>query len=231
MAGPAELNCPKTIWVLLAALAKRQPDWGIHSRENGARRIRDQVQRHFNPVSFEILEHAAANIDSAFPKQTFLHLPPDDRGGWKQPILRASFETNGGHRVFRVKTAILVEHLEPNASGEQIPVHRGIGLRFESQEGPAGQSSHDYAHAQWFCAFERGTGGLPGCPAWLPEVHPAIPIPADNAVDILCCALKSLYGARSEPLCWLAATVKTPVLNRSLGVQTQQRINSWAGMA
>ncbi|MBL8424283.1 MAG: hypothetical protein JNK06_12445 [Candidatus Accumulibacter phosphatis] len=225
-----ELNSPRTIWVLLAELAKRQFDWDIHDREIGARRIRDEVRRHFNPVPFERLDSAKDSDYSVFPVNSFLHLPPDNKGGWKQPILRASFDVIDGHTVFRVKAAILVENKERNEKGEAIYVHRGIGIRFESQEGPAGKSIHDYAHAQLSCAFDKGSPRLPHCPSWLPDVHPAIPIEAENRVDILCCALKSLYGARSEPLKWLASAVKNRTLCRSLGVETGRRVSRWAGV-
>lgn len=230
MAGSDELDCPRTIWVLLAALAKRQFDWGIHSREVGARRIGENVRRHFRPVPFQELESANESDYPVFPRGTFLHLPPDGKGGWKQPILRASFEAKDEHMVFRVKTAVLIESKERNDNGEEIVIRRGIGIRFESQEGPTGESIHDYAHAQLFCAFEKGSAVLPDCPSWLPDVHPAIPIEAENRVDILCCALKSLYGARSEPLQWLARAVKNRTLSRPLGVETGRRVSRWAGM-
>lgn len=234
MVSSDELDSPKTIWILLAELAKKQSDWTILSRDN-ARRIANEVKRQFTPVSYERLNNARKDDYSVFG-QTFLHLPPDDKGGWKQPILRAVFETKdqdrgNEHRVFRVKTAILVEDREVKANGVENVVHRGIGLRFESQEGPAGKSIHDYAHAQLFCAFDRESLNLPSCPAWLPDVHPAIPIPAENAVDILCCALKSLYGARSEPLRWLAETLKKPAYCRSLGAATKRLVNCWADLA
>jgi len=230
MASSDELDSPKTIWVLLAALAKKQFDWGIHSREVDARRIGNDVRQHFRPVTFQELESAYESDYPVFPRGTFLHLPPDDKGGWKQPILRASFEVKNEHTVFRVKTAVLVENKDWNEIGEEILIRRGIGIRFESQEGPAGESIHDYAHAQLFCSFEKGSPSLPDCPFWLPDVHPAIPINAGSRVDILCCALKSLYGARSEPLQWLASAVKEMVRgSRLLGVETGRRVDRWAG--
>ncbi len=229
MARSDELDNPKTIWLLLAELAKKQFSWGIHTREARARRIGEEVRKLFTPVPAEKLENGNESDHSVFPKGTFLHLPPDGRGGWKQPILRASFESKEGHTVFRVKMAVLVEDIESNCDGNQVVMHRGIGIRFESQEGPIGESIHDYAHAQLFCAFEKGSTRLPDCPSWLPDVHPAIPINAENRVDVLCCAIKSLYGARSEPLQWLAGAVKNRTLSRSLGVETGRRVSGWAG--
>lgn len=230
MTGVSELDNPETIWVLLAELAKHQLNWGDQIQKEGATRLRDEIRRVFPPVSYELLECAQKDNRSSFPDYTYLHLPLDSKGGWKQPVLKVSFDTNDkGHRVFRVKTAILVKHEEKNGSGEIKQTHCGIGIRFESREGPAGEGIHDYHHAQWFCAFEKGGAKLPNCPEWLPEVHPAIPIQADNYVDILCCALKSYYGTKSEPLCWLASMVMPgKSLYRKVGEETRKRINHWA---
>lgn len=189
------LDDPKTIWPLLAELARKQSELGTNGKSALAKRLIHKAKSQFTPVALESL----AYNDPKFPKGTYLHLPPDEKGGL--PVLKASFDTQNGHTVFRIKAAILVEH------GGDEKEHSAIGVRFEGPEGPG---KHNYFHAQWFSSFEKGSARLPGCPVWLPDSHPAIPIPAKSAVDILCCALKSFYGAKSEPLNWLAEMVKKP---------------------
>ncbi len=215
------LDNPKTIWTLLAELAKHQEDLGSMATSERAKRMMRVLRNQFFPISHQLLEKATESELSPF-LSSYLHLPPDQKGG--QPVLRASFEEKDGHRVFRIRAAIFVE-----AEDEHYQkVHRGIGIRFESPEGPTGSSNHDYYHAQWFCSFEKGFSRLPGCPPWLPDVHPAIPVRAENAVDILCCALKSFYGSRnSEPLQWLAERARG---DRAMAQETRERIRRWVGM-
>lgn len=227
MVEMTKLDSPKTIWVLLAELAKQQGNLGSHGQNEKAKRLRREIAARFTPIQFELLERASETDQSAFPSAMYLHLPPDEKGG--QPVLRVSFDTKNGHTVLRIRAAILVEHEEENECGEMKLVHRGIGIRFEGPEGAKGTSTHDYAHAQWFSSFERNTEALPGCPPWLPESHPAIPIPAENAVDILCCALKSFYGSKSEPLQWLAKKVIARDAVHVVGVETRDRIKCWVG--
>jgi hypothetical protein len=223
MTALGKLDSPKTIWVLLAELAKQQNNLGSHGTSESARRMRMLIKSRYTPVQRELLENAK-DSDLDFPSGMYLHLPPDKKGC--HPVLKVSFDTKDEHTVFRVKAAILVEH-EEEIEGVPKMVHRGIGVRFESREGPQGKSNHDYAHAQWFSSFQKGTDTLPGCPPWLPDVHPAIPIPAHNAVGILCCALKSFYGSESEPLSWLAKIVNTRENLHTLGTETRDEVKLW----
>lgn len=219
------LDNPKTIWTLLAELAKHQDDLGSMANSERAKRAKQVITNQFARIPHEILEKAKESDLSPFPTAMYLHLPPDEKGG--QPVLRASFEEKEEHKVFRIRAAIFVEAEEADQYGNTQKVHRGIGIRFESPEGPKGDSNHDYYHAQWFSSFEKDINRLPGCPEWLPDVHPAIPIDAECAVDVLCCALKSFYGSRkSEPLKWLADKA---IRDRTLHPEAKQRIGHWVG--
>lgn len=218
------LDNPKTIWILLAELAKHQDDLGSMANSERANRLKLATNYlRLPPIKYEILENAKESDLEPFCNSFYLHLPPDEKSGL--PILRASFDKQGDHSVFRIKVAILVEDEEIGTDENIQKSHRGIGIRFESPEGPTGDSNHDYYHAQWFSSFRKGQDPLPGCPEWLPAVHPAIPIPAENAVDILCCALKSFYGSRkSEPLKWLADKA---IRDRTLHPEAKKRIEHW----
>jgi|GEM_PF-6102111 len=214
------LDNPKTIWTLLAELAKHQNDLGSMANSERAKRVKQAISNQFAPIPHQLLEIATEENLSPFPPATYLHLPPDEKGG--QPVLRASFEEKEEHKVFRIRAAIFVEAEDENFQ----KVNRGIGIRFESPEGPQGESNHDYYHAQWFSSFEKDHHQLPGCPSWLPDVHPAIPLDAKCAVDVLCCALKSFYGSRkSAPLKWLAD--KAISRDGTLHPEAKQRIGRW----
>lgn len=222
-----KLDSPMTIWRLLAELAKQQENMGIHGNNKRSKRLRLVAKGRYTPINRDQLVSAKESDLCAFGRM-YLHLPPDEKGS--QPVLRASFETNDdGHTVFRVKAAILVEQNKELEDGKVEQVHYGVGVRFEGPEGAEGASAHDYYHAQWFSAFEKGMDKLPGCPEWLPDVHPAIPIPAKSAVDVLCCALKSFYGSKSEPLGWLAKIVTTRENIHTLGTETRDQVKFWAG--
>jgi hypothetical protein len=67
-----------------------------------------------------------------------------------------------------------------------------IGLRFEMPEGADGL--HSYFHTQLCRHFRGETALFPGCPEWLPDQHPAIPVDADGPLSLLIALLKSLYG-------------------------------------
>ncbi len=214
------LDNPKTIWTLLAELVKRENKLEFNTRSDQGR-LRKKIKDRFAPIQSTLLE---TTDNYSFPKRLYLHLPPNDKGG--QPILRVSFEKQDGYPVFRFEVAILLKYKE--SFSDEID-YKAIGVRFESPEGPEGTSDHDYYHAQWFSSFRGDDAILDGCPDWLPDTHPAIEIAAENAVDILCCALKSLYGSRnSEPLQWLAEKAKG---DRTMGTETKKRIGRWVGTA
>jgi hypothetical protein len=66
-----------------------------------------------------------------------------------------------------------------------------VGVRFES---PEGRGDHDYYHAQLFVEFEKGGGGLPQCPHWLPKKQPAFALNARDPITLLIAMLITLYG-------------------------------------
>jgi hypothetical protein len=217
MVSDSKLNNPQTIWLLFDALA-RWCDQRQEKSENETR-IESEAAGRFTRLKSEFFDKPLQ--DFKFPERHYLYLPADDKANLKLPILQAKFENQGGLQVFRLRIGILVRDIDGN--------HHGIGVRFESPEGV--ESIHDYPHAQWFFAFEKGQESLPGCPTWLPDVHPAIPIKAEHAVDIFCCALKSLYGARSEVLKALAAKIQDKSLSFKLGKETVQCVGKWAELS
>src|SRR3989339_442446 len=207
MAAVNTLNDPEVIWKLLAVLAKAQSDDDKYSGKPIVQRLCHSAQSLFPPLSDGILDGLRKEGGGEFPKKLFLYFPLCGKGGhWMQPIVRASFDPNGGLPVFRLQVGLLVEAEGETKEGETKRLHPGVGVRFDSKESQHGAGDHDYAHAQWFCAFDRDMP-IGGCPDWLPDSYPAIPIPAEHAVDILCCALKSLYGAKSDLLQRLAEQV------------------------
>jgi hypothetical protein len=65
------------------------------------------------------------------------------------------------------------------------------GFRMEA---PEGIGDHHYYHVQWIRMFPDKTKALPGCPDWIPESYPAIPLDAGSPAELLLCMLLSLYG-------------------------------------
>jgi len=210
---------PKTIWIVLALLIK------VSSRLKEKKNIENSpVQifalNHYPPISYQQVD----NLQKApweFSGNCYIHLPLVETGGWKQqPVVRASFESQEGLQIFRFQVGLLVEDKNV-AEGEGEKCH-GIGIRFESAEGPG---VHNHFHAQFFTKFDRNGKRLEDCPDWLPDSYPAIPIPADNAVDIICCALKSLYNA-TDIWRWIMEEVKR--LRGKLDDKTCLRIKYWS---
>lgn len=233
MTSVDKLDHPEVMWKLLTVLAKAQWDDEKHySQEPSAQRLRQQAKNRFNPLSHGTLAGHKPGDSWEFPRTNYLHLPPYRGKGrsWILPVARAAFESKNGHQVFRLQIGILVEVECENEGGEVEKLHHGIGVRFEGKESPLGGGDHDYAHAQWFCAFDQKMP-IEGCPDWLPDSYPAIPIPAVHAVDILCCALKSLYGAQSDLLPRLAKQVATNPEYRPFGREAGICIDKWASSA
>jgi hypothetical protein len=70
----------------------------------------------------------------------------------------------------------------------------GIGMRFETPEGTGG-GFHDFHHAQLVKEVGRHIA-LPNCPLWLPDHQPSFALDAVGPVELLVCAIASIYGAR-----------------------------------
>ncbi|MBP8789180.1 MAG: hypothetical protein KBH41_17260 [Azonexus sp.] len=231
----AELNTlddPEVILKLLAVLAIAQSD-DNHSGKPIVQRLYHSAQFRFPPLNDGILDGLSKGGEREFPRKLFLYFPLCGKGGhWMQPIVRASFDVNGDLPVFRLQVGLLVED-KGAEEGKMDGLHPGIGVRFESKESQYGVGDHDYAHAQWFCKFDREEP-IGGCPDWLPDSYPAIPIPAIYAVDILCCALKSLYGAKSDLLLRLAKQVADKQefrpIKQKLGRRIQQYIEGFPSL-
>lgn len=125
----------------------------------------------------------------ALPRGCSLMLEPDDKGNWKLPVLRVYHDQVDGHEVIRFQVGLFMEN---HGRDEHAPAVVAIGLRFETPEGKTGK--HAYHHAQLCHRFKDENTPFPGCPEWLPDQHPAIPIDADGPLSLLIALLKSLYG-------------------------------------
>lgn len=212
---------PNYIWKVLVLLINVQTSLVEKTNKRNSP-IQIFAQQHYPPIYREMIEN---NKDAPwqFDNNLYLHLPLVDSGGWKQqPIVRASFEDQGGLKIFRFQVGLLVE--EKDKVGEADKKHHGIGMRFESPEGPG---VHNYYHAQFFTQFRDGKK-LDNSPDWLPDSHPAVPIPAENAVDIIFCAVKSLYGITHDFWKMLIAEVRRVGLSRDLDKEICKRIMNWA---
>jgi hypothetical protein len=214
---------PQAVWKLLSVLAKLGNSFQASELGQQDTGFRTLARFRFPPITHEQLEKQKT-APWKLNRNLYIHLPLVEKGGWRQqPVARASFESQEGHSVFRLQVGILVEGKTPEGTGGSTKPCHGIGIRFDSSEGPG---DHSYYHAQFFSTFDRDGQRLDDCPEWLPDSHPAIPIPAENAVDTICCALKSLYGARSSVWTWIADEVKRrgPFLDGD----TRGRIKYWS---
>ena len=70
-----------------------------------------------------------------------------------------------------------------------------IGMRFETPEDPDGGGMHDFHHAQLVKSVAKMIP-LPNCPIWLPDKQPSFPLDARDPVQLLICAITSVYGAK-----------------------------------
>lgn len=77
-------------------------------------------------------------------------------------------------------------------AGEKDGEHRSLGWRFEA---PEGSGEHCYWHAQPIREVRRQGDAIPlATPDWLPDTMPAIPLAASDPMQLLVCALVSIYG-------------------------------------
>lgn len=126
----------------------------------------------------------------AFPSKRSLLLEADTKGQWKLPVLKVSHDRVGEHEVIRYQVCLMVLDAD---QGIDVEVAGTIGLRFEMPEGPTGK--HSYYHAQWCRHFhDLENYAFDGCPPWLPDVHPAIPVVANGPLSLMVAMFVSLYG-------------------------------------
>ncbi len=119
------------------------------------------------------------------PSKRCVLLKPDDKGRFKLPVLRLKHDERN---IIRYEVGLYM--LDRRDGDDGSPV--AIGLRFEEPKGADGL--HSFFHAQLCRQFHGATALFPGCPEWLPDQHPAIPVDADGPLSLLIALLKSLYG-------------------------------------
>lgn len=77
-------------------------------------------------------------------------------------------------------------------AGEMNGEDRSVGWRFEAPEGPG---EHCYWHAQPIREVRLEGGAIQlATPGWLPPKMPTLPLAADNPLELLLCAVVSIYG-------------------------------------
>ena len=145
------------------------------------------------------------------------YLPPLDRREKFVPIL--TLKCNLG--VSPPQTSMRIGMLR---YAKKIGKAQGFGFRFELGE----SEPHDYYHFQitskpfttgfrnriiWMNVKNEFANQLPGCPDWLPEICPCIPVPANCPVTLLLCVIFSFYGKKGFGLLTSKASIKREYLN------------------
>jgi len=116
--------------------------------------------------------------------RAFIYLPPTSDRGPVLPVIAIECD-------FRKDPVRVGLRLGWFAIEDNDPI--AVGLRFECPEDAEG--THSYYHAQPITSFDRDGGhGLPVNGLWLPTKMPTIPVDARNSVQLLICALLSVYG-------------------------------------
>ncbi len=119
-----------------------------------------------------------------FPAGKVLVLPAVEVDSYIMvPVLRLVVDDLREHKVLRAYFAVYLA---------KSPGHKWLGLRFESPEGgPQERGSHNFHHMQ-FCSEMEAFEGI--TPIGLPTSSVALPLGANDCVQLLLCALATFYG-------------------------------------
>lgn len=142
------------------------------------------VKEFKNPMKYEELEYLIKNAQES--KNLSLHLnknlylPPLEYNSEFIPILFLDCDLNKSDPDVSFKINLFRSIIEENTIKLQY-----FGVRFEIH-GP--ESPHGYYH------FQVTHAHSPGCPDWVPNTLPCIPIRCKCPVSLLLCMLISFYG-------------------------------------
>ncbi len=202
-AGPDVETVKELVLFLHRSQAKA---WGTDAKESyktawyakassAAKKVHSLFMDRTSPATCEQATEVFTSKGVAMGKRPFMFFPPLERNPDFLPILylpRSLAEWQGDGYVYRV-----VLYRLGDKCGDTTNVY-SLGLRFEGPHGGAsgGAGRHDFWHVQLVRSFPNVAIPLCGCPVWLPETVPSMPLYAGCPASSLLCVLASLYGGR-----------------------------------
>jgi hypothetical protein len=149
----------------------------------------DYLRAKYPPASDKLVNSVLNSLNCAelLHSGVYVYLEAVERDNWVVPILSFKVDLSDASNP-EVRFRVGVVFPANKNLGREICA---VGFRFETPEGSKGR--HSFYHAQPFRSFEWDGVPLPACPEWFPAEHPAIPLGAEDAVELLACCLGSLY--------------------------------------
>lgn len=151
--------------------------------------VYSEVARYYPPIT------AAEELKKRLPNskrleadllssRKHIYLNPIDRGVFLLPVLTlyCNLRQNDAHYYLGLFLS--------EAAGDPV---KSFGLRFETPSGGGNPGRHSSHHAQFIKGFTT-QAPLHGCPSWIPDQEPTLPLNARNPVELLLSVLVSLYG-------------------------------------
>ena len=171
----------KTLNDILLWAAQRGDN--IQGTPDQVQEIQEQTATYYRRISGRELEALLSagveGIISMSEKNAFIYLPPVEKGNCIVPILCVDYDyaTNTPEVTLRIALFLI------DNGGNQ----KAIGYRFETGHG---ERRHRYHHIQHI--DQLGKQKLQGS-EWIPTEYPAIPIDAQDPIDLVVCMLVCLY--------------------------------------
>ena len=150
-------------------------------------RAREKLMWVKKPIKEDTLQELTKDeADSLSLDDQYIYLPPLANNPEFIPILTVDCNRKESKMNFRVE--MYKDHKEMNGRKRRV----GIGVRFES---PNKGESHNFWHAQLMYTTDASRSvRLPGCPEWIPDEVPCLPIAAKHVITFLICLVIAFYG-------------------------------------
>jgi len=157
-----------------------------------AQKIHQSAAEKFRKINSRELEAILTQDESEtvslLDSNSFVYLPPIEKGGCFVPILCIEYNFDAETPIVSLKVALFL--MVENDGKDEL---KAIGYRFET---PHKHSRHHYYHLQPIDGFDRSDRWkLPGS-EWVPTNYPAFPLDAEDPIELLICLLVSLYDLK-----------------------------------
>ena len=190
---PTEFEVLRDLILVASALEQRLDK--ISGNET-IQKIVQEVDRNYPQwATKQVLEKMMADDRAKLlERRCFIHLPiiKDGMDGATSIVPIVSFDIDFTKTPPTVQILLIPYILETDETGAANV--RTVAMRFESPHS-GGHGIHDYYHMQFVTtAREKEENAIYNCPPWIPATTPALPIFAEDPIQLFICAFVSLYG-------------------------------------